>query len=107
VSDMLVRLIDMLKSKGITALFTALTHEATGFKKDMTVNAVSSLADIWIRLDYDRPGHQRMRSLYVVKARGLEHAMEAQPFVISSKGISMQAEGFSENHKPLKKHTYA
>ena len=51
VSDMLVRLIDTLKIKGINAFFTSLTHATGGVEKDRTVDAVSSLADIWIKVE--------------------------------------------------------
>jgi circadian clock protein KaiC len=91
VRDMLVRLIDLLKTNRINALFTSLTHEPRQEQKDLTVNAVSSLADIWIQLDNEMQGRNRQRMLRIVKARGLGHATEAQPFLISKKGIHLTA----------------
>lgn len=89
VRDMLVRLIDMLKTKGITALFTCLTHTEGWDNKDITVNAVSSLADIWINTENLKEStHERI--LRVIKARGMGHNTESQPFSISDKGISLQ-----------------
>ncbi|MEO6252621.1 MAG: circadian clock protein KaiC [Ferruginibacter sp.] len=87
VRDMLVRLIDLLKTNCINAFFSALTHEATMEEKDLTVNAVSSLADIWIKLKNEDKGLGRARSLCIVKARGIGHRTEAQHFNISGKGI--------------------
>jgi len=90
VRDMLVRLIDMLKTKGINAFFTALTHEAGTELKDMTVNAVSSLADIWINLENEQQHHGRTRKLRVVKARGMGHNTESEPFSITNKGVQLK-----------------
>ena len=50
VRAMLVRLMDMLKINQINALFTSLTHEGNNDFNDLTVDAVSSLADTWIRV---------------------------------------------------------
>jgi circadian clock protein KaiC len=87
VRDMLVRLIDLLKTHSINALFTALTN-GSAEDKELTVNAVSSLADIWIKLTNGYLGTSGARSLRVVKARGLAHHSGEQFFKISNKGIS-------------------
>jgi len=89
VRDMLVRLIDLLKSNSINACFTALTHEVAKEEKDLTVNAVSSLADIWIKLDNEIQNGHRIRALRVIKARGLSHETGSNFFSISNKGISL------------------
>jgi circadian clock protein KaiC len=86
VRDMLIRLIDLLKIKGINAVFTSLNQE-TYSEKDMAVNAVSSLADIWIAVDNEQQQGKRVRTLRVIKARGLGHETEAVNFSITSKGI--------------------
>jgi circadian clock protein KaiC len=89
VRDMLVRLIDLLKTNAINAFFTSLTTENTVEQKDLTVNAVSSLADIWIKLNNENRNGNRVRSLRIVKARGLGHETEGKLFTISGKGISL------------------
>jgi circadian clock protein KaiC len=87
VRDMLVRLIDVLKMNQINAFFTALTHNGIADEKDLTVNAVSSLADIWIDIKSEKKNVERVRRLRIVKSRGMGHATEAQNFVITGKGI--------------------
>ena len=47
---MLVRLLDILKVNGINALFTSLTHQHRNEYNGFTVDAVSSLADKWIKV---------------------------------------------------------
>jgi len=90
VRDMLIRLIDLLKLSRINAFFTALTHEGNVEEKEVPVNAVSSLADVWINLDNEMQQNRRVRSLRVVKARGMGHETEAKRFSITNKGIIME-----------------
>jgi circadian clock protein KaiC len=85
VRAMLVRLIDLLKGHQINAVFTALTHH--GESTDLTVDAVSSLADIWINLKNEDLSGNRLRSLLVIKARGMGHHNDKCNFTISSKGL--------------------
>jgi len=87
---MLIRLIDLLKLSRINAFFTALTHEGNVEEKEVPVNAVSSLADVWINLDNEMQQNRRVRSLRVVKARGMGHETEAKRFSITNKGIIME-----------------
>lgn len=89
VRDMLVRLIDLLKTNNINAYFTSLTHESTLEEKDLTVNAVSSLADIWITLKNKKQDNERGRSLRIVKSRGMGHDSSTQYFSISNEGIKL------------------
>jgi len=89
VRDMLVRLIDMLKTRNINAFFTSLTHDSSSDEKDSTVNAISSLADIWINLENEKHNEQRIRGLRIVKSRGMGHETETQHFTIGSKGIRL------------------
>ena len=54
---------------------------------------VSSLADTWINVRNEEKNNDRVRSLLIVKARGMGHANLRQHFVITSKGIRFQNEG--------------
>lgn len=87
VRDMLIRLIDLLKISGINAVLTTLTQDTPIIDKDLAVHAVSSLADVWIALDNEKQQDKRVRSLRVIKARGLGHETEAINFSITNKGI--------------------
>jgi len=89
VRDMLVRLIDMLKVKQINAFFTSLTNGSNASSKDLTVDAVSSLADIWIDLDNEKLRVARERSLRIIKSRGMGHEMAVKNFIITEKGIKL------------------
>jgi circadian clock protein KaiC len=87
VRAMLVRLMDMLKIKEINALFTSLTHIGTNEYNDATVDAVSSLADIWINVKNEDKKEKRVRSLLIIKSRGMGHYNNQHDFAITHQGI--------------------
>jgi circadian clock protein KaiC len=87
VSDMLVRLIDTLKIKGINAYFTSLTNSTDGSEKNKTVDLVSSLADIWITLEHEMHDKHRLRGLRIIKVRGMGHETDLQKFKVFDYGI--------------------
>jgi circadian clock protein KaiC len=83
----LVRLLDFLKRRGITALFTNLTEAAGGLES--TAVGVSSLVDTWLLLrDVELDG-ERNRVLYVLKSRGMAHSNQVREFRFSSQGIEL------------------
>jgi circadian clock protein KaiC len=87
VKSMLVRLIDFLKSRQITTLFTSLTSSAPD---DISSEAgVSSLMDIWISLRNLETNGERNRTLYVLKARGMEHSSQVREFILTPHGIEL------------------
>ncbi|GJE58005.1 circadian clock protein KaiC [Methylobacterium trifolii] len=83
----LLRMVDMLKSRGITALFTSLRTDGT-FDQVGDLG-LSSLMDAWVKLlDVDANG-ERTRTLYVIKARGMSHSNQVREFLMSSAGIRL------------------
>jgi circadian clock protein KaiC len=87
VRSMLVRLMDTFKKNQVTAMFTSLTHYGLSEHSNMTVYAVSSLADTWIDLKNEEHNNERVRSLLIVKSRGMGHSNNRQDFTITNKGI--------------------
>jgi len=88
VKSMLTRVLDMLKSRGITLFFTSLTPGTSD--PEVTEADVSSLMDTWIALDYSYQDRTRTRTIYVVKSRGMSHSPQKNKFVISSEGLSVE-----------------
>ena len=86
VKSMLTRLIDYLKAKQITALFTNLTHLAS---LESTESEVSSIMDTWILLRDIEIGGERNRGIYVLKSRGMAHSNQIREFLITSKGVDI------------------
>jgi len=88
VHSMLMRLIDFLKTRQITALFTSLTQ---GSRKDFeqTDVGISSLIDTWIFVRDVELSGERNRCIYILKSRGMDHSNQVREFVISSNGIRL------------------
>jgi circadian clock protein KaiC len=84
---MLIRLIDFLKVRGITALLTNLTHGGTALE-NTSVN-VSSIVDAWLLVRDIEAGGERNRALYVLKSRGMAHSNQLREFRITGKGIRL------------------
>lgn len=84
---MLTRLIDFLKDRQITALFTSLT------KSDDTIEdsevGVSSLMDVWLLVKNIESNGERNRGLYVLKARGIAHSNQVREFLLTNKGMEL------------------
>ena len=85
---MLLRLIDFLKSNGITAMFVNLT--SGGSALEATEAGVSSLIDTWLILRDIEAGGERNRGLYVIKSRGMKHSNQIREFMITSEGIQLE-----------------
>ena len=84
---MLLRLIDFLKTRGITAMLVNLTTAGQGL--EATDIGVSSLIDTWLVLRDIEAGGERNRGLYVIKSRGMKHSNQIREFVITSSGIDL------------------
>ena len=87
VKAMLMRLIDMLKTQGITTLFTNLTR---GAQLEHTDAAISSLMDTWILLRDIETAGERNRGIYVLKSRGMAHSNQIREFILTSHGIELR-----------------
>jgi circadian clock protein KaiC len=85
--SMVTRLIDYLKSQGITSLFTSLTH--VGNPLQQSEITISSLMDSWLLLQDIEGNGERNRVLYVLKARGMAHSNQSREFLISDRGIEL------------------
>ncbi|MDB5051565.1 MAG: kaiC [Fibrobacteres bacterium] len=90
VNSMLVRLLDYLKSEGITALFTSLTAGGDGGSVELTKGGVSSLIDTWLLLRDIEHNGERNRGMYIIKSRGMAHSNQIREFLLSSTGIDLK-----------------
>ena len=84
--SMLLRLIDMLKSRQITAVFTSLTGASALEATDV---GVSSIIDSWILLRNVELNAERNRVMYVLKSRGMAHSNQMREFLLTSRGIRL------------------
>lgn len=86
-SMMLIRLIDFLKLRGITAFFTNLTSGGEAIEK--TDVHVSSLVDAWLLIRDIEAGGMRSRAMYVLKSRGMPHSNELRTFLLTDTGFEL------------------
>jgi circadian clock protein KaiC len=84
---MLTRLIDFLKVRQITGMFTSLTGSSSEIE-DSEVG-VSSLMDVWILVKNIESNGERNRGLYVLKARGIAHSNQVREFVLTDHGMEL------------------
>jgi circadian clock protein KaiC len=87
VRSMLTRMIDYLKMRGITAMFTSLTTPSQTLEH--TEALISSLMDTWILVSIDTFDDVRHRRLYVLKSRGMAHSDQVRLFRFSKQGIEL------------------
>jgi circadian clock protein KaiC len=82
----LFRLIDLLKSRQITLLFTNLNH---GNAQEYTEVGISSLMDTWIEVRVIESNGERNRILFLLKSRGMEHSNQVREFRLTREGVEL------------------
>ena len=87
VKAMLTRVIDFLKSEGITTVFTSLTRGGDALEQSEI--GISSLMDTWLLVRVLETSGERNRLLYVLKSRGMAHSNQMREFVLSDQGIKL------------------
>jgi circadian clock protein KaiC len=87
VKIMLLRLVDFLKTRNITAFFANLTD--SNDKNELTDMSISSLIDTWLLLRDIEIGGERNRGLYILKSRGMAHSNQIREFILTDNGIEL------------------
>jgi circadian clock protein KaiC len=84
IKSMLTRMIDVLKSKGITGFFTSLVSSNAQNETGGEIG-VSSLIDTWIvvRELEECEGMKRTRGLFIVKSRGMGHSSDVHKLIMN------------------------
>jgi circadian clock protein KaiC len=88
VHSMVLRLVDFLKARGVTALFTNLG--AVAGESSTTEIQISSLMDTWLLLYNRESNGEHNRQLYLLKSRGMAHSNQVREFLLSSEGIKLR-----------------
>ena len=90
VRSMITRMIDLLRSNGITSFFTSLVSSAAQNDTSGEIG-VSSLIDTWIvvrELEEDLT-KKRIRGIFIVKSRGTGHDSDVHKLILSDDGIKL------------------
>jgi circadian clock protein KaiC len=86
VKSMVNRLVDFLKGKNITSLFTGLV--STNAAEESGVG-VSSTMDTWLHLVNTPENLRRNRFVSVLKSRGMAHSNETREFQLTGNGFTL------------------
>ena len=84
----LMRLIDFLKQRCITGVYTALVLDSPAPLADSQIG-VSSLMDTWLLLANLEQNGERTRTLQVLKSRGMAHSNQVREFTFTEHGIDL------------------
>ena len=85
--SMLMRLIDLLKTRKITALLTSLTEG--GHPVEQSEIGISSLIDTWLMMRNIEQAGERTRTLSVVKSRGMKHSNQTRELRLTDNGVEL------------------
>jgi circadian clock protein KaiC len=88
ITSMIVRLIDFLKTKGITLYMTSLTDDRQTTEPGAA--SIASIVDTWILLRDVETDGARVRTLSIFKGRGMAHSNATHPFAITRKGVALK-----------------
>ena len=84
---MMIRLIDFLKQREVTAFLTNLTSGGAALER--TDVEISSIVDSWLFMrDIELDG-ERNRALYVLKSRGMAHSNQLREFLLTPQGVDL------------------
>lgn len=83
----LLRLVDICKGRGVTAVFTSLSLAADHVSE--ADRSISSLMDSWISLTDVEASGERNRVLYVLKSRGMKHSNQVREYLLTDHGIQL------------------
>jgi circadian clock protein KaiC len=87
-TQLATRLVDFLKSSGVTSLFTSLSSNASA--ETQTDVGISSLIDTWLLVRELEMDGERNRGLYILKSRGMSHSNQIREFLLTSRGIKLR-----------------
>src|SRR4030042_1129359 len=88
VKTMLMRIVDFLKSKHITALFTSLTSgDSTLENSDV---GISSLIDTWLLLRDIELSGERNRGMYFIQSGGMANSNQIRDFILTDHGVKLR-----------------
>jgi circadian clock protein KaiC len=86
VKAMMIRLLDFMKMKQITCLMTDLTVNPNFNETEI---GISSMTDTWIRLVNIEKNRKLIRTINIIKSRGMNHSNSITEFVITDKGVQL------------------
>lgn len=88
IRSMLTRFVDYLKIQQITVMFNAAITVGS-IARNPSDEGISSMVDTWIMVQDIEVEEERLRSICIMKSRGMSHSNLVKRFEISNKGITI------------------
>jgi len=85
--DYMMRLVSVVKDRGITCILTNQTTSLPGSSEELSGIGFSSVVDAVVQLLFVDAGQEIGRQILVMKARGSGHSNRREPFYITDQGI--------------------
>ena len=85
VHALLLRMLDILKTRGITTVFTSLTSSDERVAQGDL--GLTSLMDTWIFLVDIESNGERNRGIYTLKSRGMSHSNQIREYLLTGEGV--------------------
>jgi len=86
--SVLERLIDWVKSEGLTLVCTSLLDSARP-EMESTRLQISTVADTWLHMSYLVRAGERNRALTIVKSRGTGHSNQVRELILDHTGLTL------------------
>jgi circadian clock protein KaiC len=86
--DYLMRLVSILKERGITCILTNQLSGMIGSDEELSGIGFSSVVDAVIQLRFVETDQQIARQMLIVKSRGSAHSNHRESFIITNRGIA-------------------
>ena len=93
--DFMMRLVSVVKERGITSILTNQISGLMGSDEELSGIGFSSVVDAVVQLRFVETDQEISRQMLVVKSRGSAHSNRRQSFVITDRGIE-----FPDNPQP-------
>ena len=87
IRGMLTRFVDYLKTKQITVMFTAAITVGS-ISQNPSDEGISSMVDSWVMLQDNLYENERIKTMFVMKSRGMRHSKKEMQLLIDKSGIS-------------------
>ncbi len=85
--SLLMRMIDLLKSRDITTMLTYLTRDAEAH--DLQIVGVSSVADSWFKVGNVGQTGESTKGLEIIKTRGMGHSSQIRELRFTDQGLQL------------------
>jgi circadian clock protein KaiC len=85
--DFMMRLISVVKERGITTILTNQVSGGEGSDEELSGFGFSSVVDAVVQLRFVETDQEVNRQIFIVKSRGSAHSNRRQSYVITDRGI--------------------